>query len=1093
ASDTFEVLEPGYFAVSGVDAPDVVEGETLEVTATIENTGGDAATQTVEMSSGVGSDSKSISLNGGESTTETFTTGTSSGDAGSYTATVSSDNDSASDTFEVLEPGYFAVSGVDAPDVVEGDTLQVTADIENTGDEADTQTVEMSSGVGSDSKSISLNGGESTTETFTTGTSSGDAGSYTATVSSDNDSASDTFEVLEPGYFAVSGVDAPDVVEGETLEVTAAIENTGGEAATQTVEMSSDLGNDNVSVTLNPGDSTSETFMIETSSGDVGSYTAEVSSQDDSSSDPFEVLEASYFAVSDVNAPDVVEGETLEVTATIENTGSVEDTQEVHLTCEVGDDFELVQLGSRETKEVTLSVETSSGDAGSYTAEVASEDDSGEDTFSVSAPSDFTVDIIEPSEGDEFVVEGDITVEYTVENLGEAEATQVIEFTVDGASEDTEEVTLASGETYESEFTWTAENTGEYELEVRSEDSTDAVTVSVVEGDVEYELTIETEDGGTTDPEPGAHTYYEGTEAKVEALPDEGWVFSHWEGDVPQDQEQNVEITIAMDEDKTVTAHFTEQSDVEHHELTITVEGEGTIVVNGVDAETPYNESYQNGTTVELTDSAAENWTFSHWDGDYPEGQSTSETMEIVMDGERTITAYFQELGEREYELSIIVDGEGSTEPDPGKHSYREGEMVLLRALPTDGWVFSHWEGDVPEGEENKVEVTLNIDRDRTVTAHFVKEAYFEIGIIDFDGKVEVGEEAVIEYRLENTGDVEGTEEVNITIYDENGDVVFEDSEEFTLGPDEEQESQVTWESDEPGEYALTVGEEAEETIVVEDSSRTSSFLGGWCGLWWVILIVILLIGVLLAILVWKRRRDEERFPTLTMSSSTLSAQDEGRKRSGDIERSGFSETYTEKKDTSRFVGSESHQKEPSQKEFNEDVVEEPAREVEEVEYKGDEKGEDSVFLEEEEKEYEKVEEIEGKTEAEPVETEESGVAAAAASPGLSEDSEIECDVCGRGVPEDKKECPYCGVGLEKEVSLTSSPDVEEQPEEPASDSIDDAQEMEPEEETGEEGSSSSMDDDIFYECDECGFLITEEVEKCPYCDTPIKVDKKEE
>ncbi|MEF8874972.1 MAG: CARDB domain-containing protein, partial [Candidatus Thermoplasmatota archaeon] len=152
----FEVVVEGepYFSVNGVEATDLIEGEDLEVSATIENTGDESDTQTVEMTSGVGSDSITVTLNADESTVETFIVGTSLGDEGNYTATVASNDDSSQDTFEVLGQSHFAVYGVSANDAVEGDDLQVTATVENTGDVEDTQTVDMSSPLGNDTATI---------------------------------------------------------------------------------------------------------------------------------------------------------------------------------------------------------------------------------------------------------------------------------------------------------------------------------------------------------------------------------------------------------------------------------------------------------------------------------------------------------------------------------------------------------------------------------------------------------------------------------------------------------------------------------------------------------------------------------------------------------------------------------------------------------------------------------------------------------------------------------------------------------------------------------------------------------------------------
>ncbi|MFW5907394.1 MAG: GLUG motif-containing protein, partial [Candidatus Natronoplasma sp.] len=76
------------------------------------------------------------------------------------------------------------------------------------------------------------------------------------------------------------------------------------------------------------------------------------------------------------------------------------------------------------------------------------------------------------------------------------------------------------------------------------------------EGYAGYNLEIQAGEGGTTDPEPGTHGYGEGTEVTVKALPDEGWSFANWTGDVPESEKENEEITIVMDEDKSIKANF---------------------------------------------------------------------------------------------------------------------------------------------------------------------------------------------------------------------------------------------------------------------------------------------------------------------------------------------------------------------------------------------------------------------------------------------------------------------------------------------------------------------------------------------------------
>ncbi len=72
-----------------------------------------------------------------------------------------------------------------------------------------------------------------------------------------------------------------------------------------------------------------------------------------------------------------------------------------------------------------------------------------------------------------------------------------------------------------------------------------------------YDLTISVTGEGTTYPEPGTHTYQGGEEVTITADPGSGWFFDGWSGT----GETGDEITITMDEDKEITAHFTDDED----------------------------------------------------------------------------------------------------------------------------------------------------------------------------------------------------------------------------------------------------------------------------------------------------------------------------------------------------------------------------------------------------------------------------------------------------------------------------------------------------------------------------------------------------
>jgi len=221
------------FAVSvlSANAP-VVGGEQLNVTAEVNNTGTTEATQKIDLGVGdLGSSSTSVTLGGGNSTNVTLSVGTGAGDAGEYTATVSSPDDAASTNVTVLAPAAFAVGIVETNTPVEGEQLNVTASINNTGDVGDTQTVTLDVSVlGTDSTSVTLGGGNSTNLTLSVGTSAGDAGSYTAAVSSDDDTDNTTATVATGVVDRVelSPASNQTLKAGETIEFNATAFNSQG-------------------------------------------------------------------------------------------------------------------------------------------------------------------------------------------------------------------------------------------------------------------------------------------------------------------------------------------------------------------------------------------------------------------------------------------------------------------------------------------------------------------------------------------------------------------------------------------------------------------------------------------------------------------------------------------------------------------------------------------------------------------------------------------------------------------------------------------------------------------------------------------------
>ncbi|GAI24934.1 unnamed protein product, partial [marine sediment metagenome] len=87
------------------------------------------------------------------------------------------------------------------------------------------------------------------------------------------------------------------------------------------------------------------------------------------------------------------------------------------------------------------------------------------------------------------------------------------------------------------------------------------------------------------------------------------------------------------------------------------------------------------------------------------------------MTDDMTITAHFSDTAI--YTLTVNIDGGGTVTVDPDWVAYPNGEMVELNATSNAGWTFNNWTGDIPIGHENDNPLTITMDNNKVITAHF--------------------------------------------------------------------------------------------------------------------------------------------------------------------------------------------------------------------------------------------------------------------------------------------------------------------------------------------------------------------------------------
>ncbi len=80
--------------------------------------------------------------------------------------------------------------------------------------------------------------------------------------------------------------------------------------------------------------------------------------------------------------------------------------------------------------------------------------------------------------------------------------------------------------------------------------------------------------------------------------------------------------------------------------------------------------------------------------------------------------------------VQINPSGSGSVTITPNKSSYKFGENVRLKAIPSGDKPFYFWSGGSPPGYENDNPLTVRMDSDRTITANFFRIIYPPLSFI---------------------------------------------------------------------------------------------------------------------------------------------------------------------------------------------------------------------------------------------------------------------------------------------------------------------------------------------------------------------------
>ncbi len=126
----------------------------------------------------------------------------------------------------------------------------------------------------------------------------------------------------------------------------------------------------------------------------------------------------------------------------------------------------------------------------------------------------------------------------------------------------------------------------------------------------------------------------------------------------------------------------------------------------------PSGGDFASGTEVAITAEPSLGYAFMRWGGD---ASGNSPTITITMNSDKDVIAYFEKVAVT-YNLTITVNGQGTTVLSPGTYTYDEGTQVTVTASPASNWRFNHWSGDA---SGNSPTVVITMDSNKNIAAYF--------------------------------------------------------------------------------------------------------------------------------------------------------------------------------------------------------------------------------------------------------------------------------------------------------------------------------------------------------------------------------------
>lgn len=238
-----------------------------------------------------------------------------------------------------------------------------------------------------------------------------------------------------------------------------------------------------------------------------------------------------------------------------------------------------------------------------------------------------------------------------------------------------------------------------------------------------YQLTLSVQGTGYPNPSPGTYSYASGTVVQLTYTTAPHWIFDHWVIDGVN--RVGTPYQVVMNANHTVVVVFI-------HLALLTIlhpigngtirdsSGDGPDTVNG-----PYGPgviAYNYGATVLMIAAPDTGWVTDHWTVaglDTIDTLPGTDTIYVPLDGDHTVQVSFIQPSTL---MIATPQGNGSTYPQEGLHSYELGSTVNISAFPSSGWSFDHWALDGISITDNPLSILMDTPS-RTVQAVFIETA----------------------------------------------------------------------------------------------------------------------------------------------------------------------------------------------------------------------------------------------------------------------------------------------------------------------------------------------------------------------------------